>query len=76
MKAIETAAQVVLDTRARYPESSLADLYDPLSMPADLVHAHQTLDRAVDSAYGKRSFATAADRMNFLFDLYREYLQK
>lgn len=76
VKAIEVAAQVVLDARAKYPESSLADLYDPLSMPADLVHAHQALDRAVDSAYGKRSFATAADRMNFLFELYRQYLQK
>ncbi len=74
VKAVEEAAQAVLDTRARYPESSLADLYDPLSMPADLVRAHQTLDRAVDAAYGKRSLATSADRMNFLFDLYREYV--
>lgn len=74
VKAVEVAAQAVLDTRARYPESSLADLYDPLSMPADLVQAHQALDRAVDSAYGKRSFVTSADRMNFLFDLYREYV--
>jgi hypothetical protein len=74
VKAIEAAAQAVLDMRARYPESSLADLYDPLSMPANLVQAHQALDRAVDSAYGKRSFTTSADRMNFLFDLYREYV--
>lgn len=76
VKSIEAAAQDVLDTRARYPESSLADLYDPLSMSADLVQAHQVLDRAVDNVYGKRSFATSADRMNFLFDLYREYVGK
>ena len=49
--AIETAAQSVLDTRALFPESSLADLYDPLTMPPALVKAHQKLDAAVDAAY-------------------------
>ena len=47
-KKVETAAQAVLDTRAKYPDSSLADLYDPLTMPPDLVKAHQALDKAVD----------------------------
>ncbi|MGM3304969.1 type IIL restriction-modification enzyme MmeI [Anabaena sp. WFMT] len=45
---IETAAPAVLDTRSKYPDSSLADLYDPQTMPPDLVKAHQTLDKAVD----------------------------
>ncbi|MFM7362956.1 MAG: type IIL restriction-modification enzyme MmeI, partial [Cuspidothrix sp.] len=40
---VEIAAQTVLDTRAKYPDSSLADLYDPLTMPPDLVKAHQIL---------------------------------
>ena len=48
-----------LDTRAQFPDSSLADLYDPLSMPPALVKAHQKLDAAVDKAYelsgGKKS---------------------
>ena len=48
--AIETAAQGVLDARARFPDSSLADLYDPRTMPPELVCAHQTLDRVVDAA--------------------------
>ncbi len=48
--AIETAAQAVLDERTRHPGSTLADLYDPLSMPPGLVKAHATLDRAVDAA--------------------------
>lgn len=71
---IEKCAQNVLDTRAKYPQSSLADLYDPLTMPADLVKAHRDLDKAVDTAYGKRSFSTSADRMNFLFALYGRYI--
>lgn len=72
-KAVETAAQQVLDARAKYPESSLADLYDPRSMPPELVKAHQNLDKAVDAAYGKTTFKTEADRVAFLFELYQEY---
>jgi hypothetical protein len=49
--AIEGAAQGVLDARAAFRGSSLADLYDPLSMPPALVKAHQKLDAAVDAAY-------------------------
>lgn len=76
VKAIEDAAQAVLDARAQFPDSSLADLYDPLTMPPVLLKAHQTLDKAVDAAYGKRSFATEADRVAFLFELYQEYVEK
>ena len=49
--AIEFAAQGVLDIRAQFPGSSLADLYDPLTMPPALLKAHQRLDAAVDKAY-------------------------
>jgi type I restriction-modification system DNA methylase subunit len=49
---IEEAAQAVLDARALFPGSSLADLYDPLSMPSELLKAHQVLDKAVMQAYG------------------------
>ncbi|MCE9595016.1 MAG: class I SAM-dependent DNA methyltransferase [Planctomycetes bacterium] len=71
-EAIERAAQGVLDGRAEFPKSSLADLYDPVSMPAKLTKAHQALDRAVDSAYGKRSFAAESERVVFLFELYQK----
>ena len=67
---IEAAAQRVLDARAAYPTCTLADLYDPLSMPAELVKAHQALDRVVDSAYGKTNFLSEAERVAFLFVLY------
>jgi hypothetical protein len=61
-----------LDTRARYPESSLAALYDPLTMPPELVKAHRRLDAAVDAAYGKRKFTGDRDRLAFLFALYEQ----
>lgn len=70
--AIEAAAQAVLDTRAKYPDSSLADLYDPLLMPADLLKAHKAVDKAVDAAYGRTKFATEAERVAFLFELYEQ----
>jgi hypothetical protein len=50
--AIEQLAQSVLDARSNFPESSLADLYDPLTMPPILLKAHQNLDRAVMKLYG------------------------
>ncbi len=49
---ITRTAQAILDTRARYPDASLADLYDELTMPPDLRKAHQANDRAVLEAYG------------------------
>ncbi|WP_297833843.1 DNA methyltransferase [Thermomonas sp.] len=78
--AIETAAQAVLDARAQFPEATLADLYDPLTMPPALVKAHATLDKAVDAAYlaaektaGRKppKLATDADRVAFLFERYQ-----
>lgn len=70
--AIEVAAQAVLDARAAHPDSSLADLYDPLTMPPDLVKAHQKLDAAVDASYGYKGGSTDAARVAFLFGLYQE----
>ena len=70
-EAIERAAQVVLGARDQFSGSSLANLYDPLTMPPVLLRAHQALDRAVDAAYGRRDFASEAERVAFLFDLYQ-----
>ena len=74
--AIETAAQAVLDTRAQFAGSSLADLYDPLTMPPALLKAHHKLDAAVDKAYqlcgGKKSYASDAERVAFLFARYQQ----
>ena len=72
-QAIETAAQGVLDVRTDFPGSSLADLYDPLTMPPALSKAHQKLDAAVDTSYGKKNFKSDAERVAFLFTLYQKY---
>ena len=73
IKTIEEKAQNVLDVRASFPNSSLADLYNPLTMPPALVKAHNELDKAVDAAYSKQNFSTEAKRMEFLFELYEKY---
>ena len=77
---IESTAQEVLDARARFPDSTLADLYDPLTMPPALVKAHQQLDKAVDAAYlaaekaaGRKPprLGSDAERVAFLFQRYQ-----
>jgi len=71
-EAIERAAQKVLDVRASFEGSSLADLYDPLTMPPALQKAHTDLDKAVDLAYRPQPFATDAKRLEYLFELYEK----
>ncbi len=73
IKTIEEKAQKVLDARAQFPNSSLADLYDPLTMPPALTKAHNELDKAVDLAYRPQPFTSEANRMVFLFELYEKY---
>jgi hypothetical protein len=73
-KNVEEKAQTVLDVRKEFPESSLADLYDPLTMPPKLVKAHQELDKAVDLCYRPQPFTTETARIEYLFDLYSEYI--
>jgi hypothetical protein len=72
--AIETAAQAVLAARAPRlaAGASLADLYDPLAMPAELLKAHQALDRAVDKSYRPAVFTSDRERVEFLFARYEQ----
>lgn len=72
VKAVATAAQNVLDVRASFSVSNLADLYDPLTMPQTLIKAHHALDRAVDLCYRPKSFPNDLKRMEHLFTLYEE----
>jgi hypothetical protein len=71
--AVEAAAARVLSVREEYPESTLADLYDPLSMPAKLGKAHAALDRAVDRCYRPQPFAADRQRIELLFSLYQRW---
>jgi len=72
-ETVEKAAQAVLDARAQFPDSSLADLYDPNTMPPVLVKAHQQLDKAVDLCYRPQPFINETKRIEFLFELYDKY---
>ncbi len=74
-KKIEEAAQAVLDARALYPNSTFADLYDPLTMPKPLLDAHKKLDAAVDASYRKAPFKSELERLEFLFGMYKELTQ-
>jgi hypothetical protein len=66
---IEYLAQAILDARAEFPNSSLADLYNPLTMPPKLLKAHEALDRAVDKLYRKEGFKSDTERVAHLFEL-------
>ena len=70
MKRIEATAQKILDARALYPDSSLADLYDPLTMPAELLKAHRENDNAVCDAYGWSKNLSEEEIVAQLMDLY------
>ena len=61
----------MLDARDQYRTLTLADLYDPLTMPPELRKAHQKLDKAVDAAYGYKGRADDAERVAFLFERYQ-----
>lgn len=73
IETVEAKAKAVLEVRSKYNESSLSDLYDPLTMPIDLVKAHNELDKAVDLCYRPQPFTSAANRLEFLFALYEKY---
>ena len=69
---VEACAQAVLDARAKFPQATLADLYDPLAMPPPLARAHADLDRAVDRCYRAKPFASDRERVEHLFALYEQ----
>lgn len=69
---IESTAQSILDARALYPDSSLADLYDPLTMPIELRKAHAANDAAVMKAYGLAPHTSEPEIVAHLFRLYSE----
>jgi hypothetical protein len=67
---VAACAQAVLDARTKFPQATLADLYDPLAMPPALAKAHADLDRAVDRCYRAKPFASDRERVEHLFALY------
>ena len=69
---IEHCAQAVLDARAEHPDATLAQLYDPDNMPANLLAAHQHLDAAVEAAYGVQFDGDEERIVEHLFKLYAQ----
>jgi hypothetical protein len=65
-------AQAILDARAKFPDATLAELYDPDIMPAELRRAHLANDKAVDKLYRKSGFASERERVEHLFMLYEK----
>ena len=75
-ESIATCAQAILNARAKYPNKSLADLYDPDKMPSDLLAAHKALDKAVEAAYGVDFDGDEEKIVAHLFKLYAEKTAK
>ena len=73
---IAQTAQAILDARALYPDSSLADLYDPVTMPPELFKAHRENDRAVMAAYGFSPNMPEPEIVARLFTLYSELIKR
>ncbi|CAN5725310.1 hypothetical protein BH24ACI2_BH24ACI2_01220 [soil metagenome] len=75
IERVGKTAQGILDARLKFAGATLADLYDPLTMPKELLDAHRANDEAVDACYGKQRFVNELERLEFLFDLYRKYTE-
>ncbi len=72
LSKLEPHAQAILDARAKFPDTTLADLYDPDTMPTDLRKAHIANDKAVDKLYRKSGFSSERERVEHLFMLYEK----
>ena len=73
---IKKTAQAILNARALYPNSSLADLYDPLTMPPELLKAHNANNRAVMEAYGFSTKMSEADCVAELMKMYQKLTEE
>ena len=73
--SIDLCAEEILSCRDNHPNSSLADLYDPLTMPADLLQAHKNLDKAVMELYGYPSDMTEPDMVADLMVRYQKLVE-
>jgi hypothetical protein len=66
----------ILDERAKHPEKTMAQLYDPNKMPKGLKQAHEDLDKAVEQCYRLQPFTNDTERLEYLFKLYEEMTKK
>ncbi|MCB0690316.1 MAG: class I SAM-dependent DNA methyltransferase [Saprospiraceae bacterium] len=66
----------ILDERAKHPSKTMAQLYNPATMPKGLLQAHQALDKAIEQCYRLQAFKNDTERLEYLFKMYEEMLQK
>mgnify|MGYP006257148269 FL=1 len=71
---LENVSKKILQIRSKYPDDSLEDLYDPVTMPSDLKKAHFDLDIAVEKLYRSKPFSTDDERISFLLSKYEEMI--
>lgn len=74
LESVRKSAQKILDARELFDKETLADLYDPDSMPPELKKAHMNLDKVVDKVYRKEKFHSEIDRVEFLFEKHEQLL--
>jgi hypothetical protein len=70
LKKLKPLARAILDARSDYPDATLADLYDPDTMPVSLRRAHVAVDKAVDKLYRRKPFTSEHERLQHLFAMY------
>lgn len=75
-KELEESAFKILEIRERYPEKTLAQLYDPEKMPKDLKQAHLENDLLVESCYHEKLFTSDEERLEYLFKLYEKMIKE
>ena len=66
----------ILDERAKHPSKTMAQLYNPITMPKGLLQAHQDLDTAVEQCYRLQPFKNDTERLEYLFKQYEEMVKK
>lgn len=75
-ESLTTHVYNILEEREKYPDKTMADLYDPDKMPSGLREAHKYLDLAIDQVYRSKPFESDEDRLAHLFKLYEEMIAK
>lgn len=73
--SLKSYAQKILDVRIKYSDSTLADMYNDTTMPADLLNAHQLLDKRLEKLYRKEPFKDDHERLEFLLERYGTMVQ-
>ena len=75
IRKVEEHVKIMLMIRDEFVNESLADLYNPYTMPKRLYDVHRKLDKAVDKCYRLQPFTSELNRIDYLFDLYKKYTQ-